>query len=357
MKITDYTLHRLHLPLREPIGDSQVRFVDHWMTVVELHTDSEYSGVGFQIQQGLPAASLAELRQQFEYGVWPSLKDGLPIGLAQRITRPRGGNVGSGYLMVPVETALWDLIGKQQQQPLYRVLGGWNPRVAAYASTLDFHLDDQEFRHKLERFRDEGFTAAVKTKVGHAEIGWDLRRLGIIKEVMGDNVRIMIDANEAWTVKSTMIRMNAYQDAGHKIFWIEDPITRDDYEGYARLCAELPLTRVNTGEYLGYSGKRRLLEHNAVDVLNVHDSISVSRAIAWLAGDFGVPVALGNTVLELGVHLAASLPECLYLEFSDLMWNEIAIDPVQFQDGCAIAPDRPGHGIETDPDKIAFYSK
>ena len=356
MMITDYTLHRLHLPLREPIGDSQVRFVDHWMTVVELHSDSGRSGVGFQIQQGIPTASLTDLNIQFDYGIWPSLKDEQPIGLAQRMTRPRGGNVGGGYLTTAVETALWDLIAKQQDQPLYKILGGENPRVPAYASTLDFHLDDRQFRSKLERFHQLGFTNAVKTKVGHPDIEWDLRRLAIVKDVMGADVRIMGDANEAWTVKETLIRLNTYHDAGHDIFWIEDPITRDDYAGYSTLCTELPFTRINTGEYLGYSGKRRLLEHNAVDVLNVHDSVSTTRAAAWLAADYGVPVSLGNTVLELGVHLAASLPECLCMEFSDIIWNEIAVDPVRFEDGFAIAPDRPGHGIELDRDKTAFYA-
>lgn len=326
------------------------------MTVVELHTAEDLSGVGFQIQQGTPTASLADLKTQFESGVWPSLSEGSPLGLAQRIARPRGGNVGGGYLTQSVETALWDLISKQQQQPLYRVLGGTNPRVPAYGSTLDFRLDDAEFRTKLERFRERGFTA-VKTKVGHPDVSWDLRRLAIAKEVMGNNVRLMIDANEAWSVKETLIRLNTFRDAGHEIFWIEDPITREDYEGYARLCAQLASTRVNTGEYVGYSGKRRLLEHNAVDVLNVHDSVSVTRAAAWLAADYGVPVSLGNTVLELGVHLAASLPECLCLEFSDLIWNDIAIEPVHFEDGFAIAPDRPGHGIELDRDKVSFYSR
>ncbi|MBM82710.1 MAG: mandelate racemase [Planctomycetaceae bacterium] len=356
MKITSFDLHRLHLPLREPIGDSQVRFEAHWMTVVELHTDDGHSGCGFQLQQGTPTPSLSDQKSQFEYGIWPSISGHSPFGLAQRITRPRGGNVGGGYLTVAVETALWDLIAKQNDQPLYQVLGGESPAVPAYASTLDFRLDDDQFRAKLQRFHDRGFRA-VKTKVGHPDISWDLKRLGIVKEVMGDDVRVMVDANEAWTAKETMIRIRTYEDAGHEIFWIEDPITRDDYEGYRRLCAELTRTRVNTGEYLGFSGKRRLLEHNAVDVINLHDSISTSRAAAWLAADYGIPVALGNTILELGVHLAASLPECLCLEFSDLIWNELAVEPIQFQDGMALAPDRPGHGIELDRDKLAFYSK
>ena len=56
-------------------------------------------------------------------------------------------------------------------------------------------------------------------------------------------------------------------------------------------------------------------------------------------------------------NLAASLPECLYLEFSDLAWNRLASEPVQFADGHAIAPDRPGHGITLDRDALAEYSE
>ena len=61
--------------------------------------------------------------------------------------------------------------------------------------------------------------------------------------------------------------------------------------------------------------------------------------------------------MELGVHLAASLPECLYLEFSDLAWNRLAVEPVKFEGGHAIAPDRPGHGITLDRDALAEYSE
>ena len=355
MTINNYDLHRVHLPLPEPIGDSQVRFDHHWLTVLELHTDDGCSGVGFDLQQGRPTASQNDLKTQFEYAVWPSLSDGVPIGLAQRISRPRGGNVGCGYLTRSVETALWDLVGKQMQLPIYQLFGGDSPRVRAYGSTLDFRLEDAEFRQKLERFRDRGF-GAIKVKVGHADVQWDLRRLQIVRDVMGEGIQLMVDANEAWTVKETLVRLHGYRDAGHDVFWIEDPITREDFSGYAKLCSELWFTRVNAGEYLGFTGKRRLLEQGAVDVLNVHDSISNTRAAAWLAADYGVPVSLGNTLLEIGVHLAASLPECLCLEYSDLLWNALAVEPIQFENGYAIAPDRPGHGIELDRDKLSHYA-
>lgn len=354
MKITAYALHRLHLKLPRPIGDSQVRFVDHWMTVLELTTGGGLTGIGFELQQGKPTPALAQLQSQFEYNVWPGLQGANPFGETLRIARPRGGNVGSAMLPLAVETALWDLAGKAVGLPLYRLFGGTDPQVRAYASTLDFHLSDDDFRARLDEFNEMGFRA-VKVKVGHADIRWDLRRLAIVHDVFGRDVDLMADANEAWSPKEALYRVHRYRDEGFDLYWIEDPISREDYQGYARL-ADIPFTRINTGEYLGFSGKRRLLEAGGVDVLNIHGQIGVARAAAQLAGDFGIPVALGNTLLEIGVHLAASLPECLYMEFSDLEWNRLAKEPVRFQGGYAFAPERPGHGIELDRDALNRYS-
>jgi len=356
MNLADYTLHRVHLELARPIGDSQVRFTDHWMTVLELTADDGRTGVGFELQQGMPTPALAQLEAQFEYNAWPRLKGANPFGEALRIARPRGGNVGAAALPLAVETALWDLVGKAAGLPLYRLFGGSDPQVPAYASTLDFHLSDEEFRARLGEFRAMGFRA-VKIKVGHTDAAWDLKRLAIARDVFGTDADLMIDANEAWSPKEAIRRAHLYRDEGFTIYWIEDPITREDYAGYARLSAEIPFTRINTGEYLGFGGKRRLLEAGGVDVLNVHGRIGATRAAAHLAGEFGIPVALGNTILEIGVHLAASLPECLYLEYSDLAWNRLAREPVRFEGGQAFAPDRPGHGIELDRDALGEYSE
>jgi L-alanine-DL-glutamate epimerase-like enolase superfamily enzyme len=354
-QIVDYELHRLFLKLRLPIGDSQVLFTDHWMTVLELKTDEGSVGVGFELQQGLPTPGLKQLKERFEHAHWPLLKGTDPGSEVLRISRPRGGNVGAAPMPLAVETAGWDLFGKQVELPLYRLFGGANPRVRAYGSTLDFHLTDEDFRMRLAEFREMGFRS-VKVKIGHPDPSWDLRRLGIVHDVMGRDGDLMVDANEAWSPKEAILRLRLYHDEGFKIYWIEDPITREDYSGYAALRSLISTSRINTGEYLGFHGKRRLLESDGVDVLNVHGQFNQSRAAATLAGDYGIPVSLGNTIMEIGVHLAASLPECLYLEYSDLAWNQIAKEPIRFEDGFAIAPDRPGHGIELDWDAVARFS-
>ena len=73
MQITTYNLHRLNVPLARPIGDSQVRFTHHWITVLELSTDSGLCGVGFELQQGTPTTGLERPKEHFEFFNWSGL--------------------------------------------------------------------------------------------------------------------------------------------------------------------------------------------------------------------------------------------------------------------------------------------
>ena len=156
---------------------------------------------------------------------------------------------------------------------------------------------------------------------------------------------LMVDANEAWSPKEAIRRAHAYRDAGLNIYWIEDPCLRDDFAGLARVCQEVPFAHINSGEYLDTRGKRLLMEHRAVDMLNVHGTITQTLHAAWLANEYGIPISLGNTPLELGVHLAAALPEANWIEYSFQDYNQMVAQPIEFDGGYAIAPDRSGHGL------------
>ena len=107
----------------------------------------------------------------------------------------------------------------------------------------------------------------------------------------------------------------------------------------------MPFTHINSGEYLDLRGKRLLMEARAVDYLNCHGTVNDTLRAAWLAAEYGLPVSLGNTPFELGVHLAAALPEANWIEYSFQDYNQIVAEPVRFEGGYAIAPDRPGHGL------------
>ena len=182
-------------------------------------------------------------------------------------------------------------------------------------------------------------------KVGHPDLDRDIRRLQLVQKVVGAECQLMADANEAWSPKEAIRRVHAFRDAGVPLYWIEDPCLRDDVDGLRSIAQALPDVFVNGGEYLDLSGKRRLIERRAVDVLNIHGSISEALKIAWLAAEHGLPVSVGNTNFEIGVHIAAALPEAGWLEYSFLSYNHLIETPIEFRDGYAVLPDRPGHGL------------
>lgn len=340
--LESYQITRFRLPLRRIIGDSQVRFDKILIAALELRTQSGQIGLGFVNAFSLP--SQKELERTFEAEDWPSLQGESIYPLLNRLTRPRGGNNRSHLFGEALNQALWDLHGKEVGLPLYRLLGGTKNRVRAYASGLEYHLTSTQVHDFYSNAVKQGFSA-FKVKVGHPDLAWDIARLRDVLSVVGSEATLMVDANEAWSPKMAIRALHAYRDAGINIYWVEDPCLRDDYEGLARVCTEVPFAFVNTGEYLDLRGKRQLLEQRAVEILNVHGRLSHVMHAAWLASEYGIPVSLGNTTCEIGVHLAAALPEVGWLENSMIGWDALVAEPIKFEDGYAIAPDRPGHGL------------
>lgn len=345
MKVSDFTLTRFQFARDRVIGDSQVRADCCHVVTLELHADG-LTGLGFGLTLFHPLPDLAELERVFREEVWPRLEGAHPASLIHRVSRPRGGN-NRGYSLPfaeAVNQALWDLAAQEVGLPLWKYLGGTDSSVPAYASGLDFHLTEDEYVRFFRHAKALGFSA-FKIKVGHPELDWDLRRLELLRQAVGPGATVMVDANEAWTAKEALRRLDAYRRAGFEIFWVEDPCIRDDFAALREIRRGAPWVHVNSGEYLDIHGKRQLLEAEGADLLNVHGMFGDVMRIGWLAADHGIPVTLGNTMLELGVHLATALPECDWLEYSFQNYNHLVAEPFVIRDGRIHAPDRPGHGL------------
>jgi L-alanine-DL-glutamate epimerase-like enolase superfamily enzyme len=155
----------------------------------------------------------------------------------------------------------------------------------------------------------------------------------------------MIDANEAWGAKEAIVKLEHIRGAGHELLWVEDPILRNDIDGLRLLRNSVPWTLINSGEYLDAAGKRQLMQAGATDILNVHGQVTDVMRVGWLAAELGIPVSLGNTFLEVGVHMACALPEVEWLEYSFQNFDHLVDQPIEIRDGWAYAPDRPGHGL------------
>jgi L-alanine-DL-glutamate epimerase-like enolase superfamily enzyme len=346
MRISSYAITRFQFARDRVIGDSQVRADAVNIAALELIAADGQKGLGFLQTLFHPLPSQDELIRVFEAEVWPGLVDQPPAALIHRVNRPRGGNQRPYSLPFyeAVQVALWDLAAKQAALPLHRFLGARRDRVRAYASGLDFHLSDAEFEAFFAHADAIGYRA-FKIKVGHPDFERDLARLRLLARTVRPGARIMIDANEAWGAKEAVVKLEAIRRAGYDLLWVEDPILRLDFEGLRLLRESVPWTLINSGEYLDAAGKRQLLAAGATDILNVHGQVTDVMRIGWLAAEMGIPVTLGNTFLEVGVHMACALPEVEWLEYSFQNFDHLVEQPMEVRDGWIYAPDRPGHGL------------
>jgi L-alanine-DL-glutamate epimerase-like enolase superfamily enzyme len=353
MEIVDYRLRGLELPTDRPIGDSQVGPVTEYrLAYLELEADTGAVGVGVDGVEGGLAGLVDRFAPRGE-----ALRGASPFAARNRPTRPRGGDHRrarhEGEFDLLVDMALWDLCGKQLGLSVAELMGATEDRVPAYASGLAYHLDDEATRAHYRRFGEMGLTAA-KVKVGFPTVEGDLARLDLVEAAMGAD-RLLVDANEAFTPKEAIRRARAYREAGFDVYWFEDPVLRDDVAGLGRVAAAID-AHVNVGEYVGSEGKRELLERGAADVLNCHGLTSARRA-ATLAEAWGRPVSVGNTPADVGVHAAAALPECVYVECARTGWQHWVPDPVDFEDGHAVVPEGPGHGLAFEEDVLAAHAR
>jgi L-alanine-DL-glutamate epimerase-like enolase superfamily enzyme len=332
MRIEGFELTRFQFARDRIIGDSQVRADEANIAALEIIDESGRRGLGFAQTLFVPLPALDEIRRVFATEVWPSLEGQTPLNLVHRVNRPRGGNQRTSTLPFneAVQVALWDLAAKQVEMPLHRLLGSRRDRVRAYASGLDFHLTDGEFSEFFGRADALGYPA-FKIKVGHPD--FDAGAL------------VMIDANEAWGAKEASAKIHAIREAGYDLLWVEDPILRNDFDGLRMLRSSVPFTMINSGEYLDVGAKRELLLAGGTDILNVHGQVTDVMRIGWFAAELGIPVSLGNTFLEVGVHMACALPEVEWLEYSFQNFDALVDQTIEIHDGWAIAPDRPGHGL------------
>lgn len=346
MRIVEFRITRFQFARDRVIGDSQVRADDVNIAALELIADTGAVGLGFIQTLFHPLPDQAEIERVFRSEAWPSLEGQPPAALVHRVSRPRGGNQRAYTLPFheALQVALWDLAAKEVGLPLHKLLGSRRERVEAYASGLDFHLSDEEFARFFAHADAIGYRA-FKIKVGSPDFDWDLNRLKILKDVVRKDALVMVDANEAWGAKEALVKLTAIRDAGHELLWVEDPILRDDFVGLKMLKDAASWTLINSGEYLDARGKRLLMEAGGTDILNVHGQVTDVMRIGWLAADRGVPVSLGNTFLEVGIHAACALPEVQWLEYSFQNFDHLVDQPVEIRDGWAYAPDRPGHGL------------
>jgi L-alanine-DL-glutamate epimerase-like enolase superfamily enzyme len=269
-----------------------------------------------------------------------------------------GGRGGPVVLALSaVDIALWDLKAKRASMPLWRLLGGHNPRVPAYAGGIDLELTADELLRQTEGNLAKGFRA-IKMKVGRDRLAEDVIKLKAMREFLGADFPLMVDANMRWTADQAIRAARAFQP--YDPYWLEEPVIPDDIAGQARVVREGGLP-VAAGENL-----RSLWEFKALivaggvsfpepDVTNC-GGVTAFMKIARLAEAFNLPVT-SHGAHDITVHLLAACPNRSYLEAHGFGLDAYIDRPLELIDGCALAPDdRHGHGVVFDWQALAKHA-
>ncbi|HEV2216952.1 MAG TPA: L-fuconate dehydratase [Candidatus Dormibacteraeota bacterium] len=305
--------------------------------------------------------------------------------------------------------AVWDLYAKAEGKPLWKLLADMSPeklvscvdfryiedaltpreavdllqgRVAgrvereremrrdgypAYTTSAGWlGYSDDTIRELARRAIAEGFTH-LKIKVGSGSES-DLRRARVLRESIGPERALMLDANQVWSIDEAIAEMRVLAEVNP--WWIEEPTSPDDVLGHRRIRDAIAPIRVATGEHVQNRVVfKQLLQAGAIDFCQIDScrlgGVNEVIAVLLLAAKFGVPVcphAGGVGLCEYVQHLAifdyvavgASL-ENRVCEFVDHL-HEHFVQPVRVRGGRYMAPLAPGYSAEMKPDSVAAYS-
>ncbi|MGZ3144890.1 mandelate racemase/muconate lactonizing enzyme family protein [Lentzea chajnantorensis] len=335
-----------------PVGDANGVHPDGLVRVpvVVVETDTGLTGVGLG-----PHVEADTVFAAIE-GEDPRSVTALYDRMLRRVFK--AGHAGAVFGTIgAVDTALWDIKAQAAGEPLWRLLGGRDRRVPAYASGLCVALPDDELVAVYQEYAAHGLRAA-KLK-GGLDVDRDRHRLALVRDVLteaggGARPSLMLDVNETWTRKQA-VRYVSELERTFDLTWVEEPVRRWDVEGHAAVGRGIRAS-VATGENLtGLEQHRPLIAAGAVDVVQTAAVWGITHflRVAALAHAHDLPVSpIGTSPVGL-LHAAASVPNHLVSELQDLRPPVGVEIDLTVADGAYVLGETPGLGLRVDEERIA----
>jgi L-alanine-DL-glutamate epimerase-like enolase superfamily enzyme len=348
MKITDLKIDIQRRPPSEnPKRDALQALPGSGAVSVTIETDDGFTGTGassFGRIAGAPDALAAIIQHELKpivMGQDPAYVRGLHQEMLTE-TEYHGSSGLVTFGISAIDTALWDCLGRARGVPCWQLWGGVNKTIRAYAMVGWLNYSDSEVQDICAKAVAQGFRA-VKIKVGYPTLKEDVKRIQTVRSAVGEDVGIMVDANQSLTAAEATYRGRAFEDLG--CVWWEEPIPADDIDGYAQLAHALDIP-IATGENL-YSAQdfARFFKREAVDIvqpdLRRAGGPTALLQIGQTAHAFRIPYAShGGGPVQLNVM--ACLPNALYLETGMIPEGS----PLKLEDGFVNIPYGPGFSWE-----------
>jgi D-arabinonate dehydratase len=350
LKIVDITTEEYKWPRHKPITNGLHTYTHSGLGLVKIKTDEGTEGIGLGGTGGIQRATIERLKQDLigedpinTERLWHKMWVPKLIGRRGLTTRA----------ISAVDIGLWDLRAKVAGMPLYKMLGGFRNRMPTYIAG-GYYEEGKGLKELGDEMRynvDMG-AKAVKMKIGAVPINEDVARVKAVREAIGPNVSLLVDANCAYRAYQAIQIAKKMEE--HDIFWFEEPVAPDDYEGHRRL-ADATAIPIATGEneYTRY-GFRDLIANQCASILNadakVLGGVTEFMKVAALAQAHDLDVAPHGSQ-DIHIHLVTAISNGLILEFYrdsvDPMWGKMYKTTLMLNDdGTVSPPELPGIGVD-----------
>ncbi len=359
-KIDQVEIAQIDIAPKVKRTDAIQSFVTQETVMVTVRCDDGSAGTGYTYTIGTGGSSIVALLndhlaprligrdpQQYE-AIWRDLFFHTHATAVGAIT---------SLALAAIDTALWDRNARAVDLPLWRLAGGAQQRVPVYTTEGGWlHIEPAQLVEQTLAAKADGFLGA-KIKVGKPHVAQDIARLSAVREAVGADFELMVDANQSFTVAEAIRRARQY--APLDLAWFEEPMPAEHVRAHAQLLASTSVP-IAVGESMYHPSQfAEYIQQGACSIVQADvarvGGITPWLKIAHLAEAHGIAMC-PHFLMELHVSLCAAVPNARWVEYIPQL-DDLTTSRLRIEGGHAVAPETPGLGIEWDADQLKARRK